>query len=138
MNTMLENFADLILILLAIDHFVTGSIFLFFPNLKAKLAHKVYGVRFPEGENINLIVKPWGAFGVFGGLVGLIPVFSNQDSTLILYALLILLLTRLYYRIGFMIEASCVIHLSRKRNLFHSLTIVVCILAVLIKLNFTP
>lgn len=135
---MLENFADLVLILLAIDHLVTGSIFLFFPSLKTKLAQKIYGVRFPEGENINLIVKPWGAFGVFGGLVGLIPVFSDQDSTLILYALLVLLLTRLYYRVGFMIEASYVVHLSRKRNFFHSLTIVVCVLAVLIKLNLAP
>jgi hypothetical protein len=135
---MLENFADAILILLAIDHFVTGFIFLFLPNLNGVLAQKIYGVRFPEGGNINLLIKPWGAFGIFGSLVGLIPVFSEQDSILILYALLILLLTRLYYRISFMVEASYVIHLSRKRNLFHSLTIVICIVAVLIKLNLVP
>ncbi len=135
---MLENFADFILILLAIDHFVTGFIFLFLPNLNAVLAQKIYGVKFPEGENINLLVKPWGAFGIFGSLVGLIPVFSDQDNTLILYALLILLITRLYYRISFMVEASYAIHLSRKRNLFHSLTIVVCVIAVLTKLNLVP
>ena len=134
----LELIADIVLVLLALDHLVTGFIFLFLPSWNAVFAQKIYGVKFPEGENINLIVKPWGAFGIFGGLVGLIPVFSNQDSTLILYALLILLLTRLYYRIGFMVEASYVIHLSRKRNFLHSLTIIVCIVAVLVKLNLVP
>ena len=135
---MLENFANLILVLLALDHFVTGFIFLFLPSWSALLAQKIYGVNFPKGENINLLVKPWGAFGIFGCLIGLIPVFSNQDPTLILYSLLVLLLTRLYYRITFMTEASYTIHLSRKRNLLHSLSIVVCVIAVLIKINLVP
>ena len=114
---------NLNLILLAADHLISGSYALFFPKKAISLYVKMFGATLPQSQEYYIILRPWGALGVFAGLVGLLPVLSPEKYVLVLIILMILLSTRIIYRIKFQQESKQFFHLSRQRNLFHLLLI---------------
>lgn len=124
---------NLNLILLALDHLTTGAYGLFFPVKAIRMYKKLYGAEIPETREYFIILKPWGALGIFAGLVGLLPVVDPQKYFLILFALLILLGMRLIYRLKLQKESEQFLKLSKKSNLRSIGLIIVCAFVVIIQ-----
>src|SRR3989344_2973426 len=92
------------LALLALDHFYTGTLALFFPTKAVKVYSRLFGVQIPATSEYFVILKPWGALGVFAGTVGLLPIFDPDKYVLVIVALVLLLVMRLFYRLKFQRE----------------------------------
>ena len=107
------------LILLTADHLVTGFMGIVWPNKALSLYRRIFGVEMPSSPELLLVLRPWGALGVFAGLATLFPIVDPVRYKGILFALLILLVFRLVIR-GFMkSEADRLFQLSKTRNAFH-------------------
>lgn len=132
----LELLFNLNLILLSMDHLYTGTLAMFFPKEAVKVCTKIFGVEIPETKEYFLILKPWGALGIFAGLVGLFPIFDPKKYVWILGALVVLLMLRLIYRMKFQKEAALFLKLSRERNLFHVGLILVCAFVIFAQIIF--
>lgn len=132
--TLLKIVFDLNLILLALDHLVTGSYGLFFPIKAIRMYKHLYGAEIPETREYFIILKPWGALGIFAGLVGLLPVLDPQKYFLILIALVILLVMRLIYRLALQKETEKHLKLSKKSNLRSIGLIVTCGLVIVLQI----
>ena len=124
------------LILLATDHLFTGMLAMFFPKRAAKTYAKLFGAEIPETKEYLVILKPWGALGIFTGLVGLLPVFDPKKYILILGALTVLLLMRLVYRLRFQKDVTSSLKLSPKRNVFHVGLILVFVSIIIAQIIF--
>lgn len=118
------------LILLSADHLFTGTLAMCFPRRAIRIYIKLFGAKIPDTQEYLVILKPWGALGIFAGLIGLFPVFNPEKYILILWPLAILLLMRLVYRLKFQKEAAVSLKLSRNRNLFHVGLISVCLILI--------
>src|SRR3989344_537716 len=103
---MLETIFAVNLLLLASDHLYTGFLALFFPQKAVRIYRKLFGAELPETKEYLIILRPWGALGIFAGLAGLLPILDPQKYKLILLCLAILLLTRIIYRLKFQREAT--------------------------------
>ena len=99
--SLLKFIFNLNLIVLAFDHLFTGTLGLFFPARAVKIYAKIFGAELPPTKEYFMILKPWGALGIFAGIVGLLPVFDSDRYVLILVALVGLLFIRLVYRLKF-------------------------------------
>lgn len=132
--TILKILFDLNLILLALDHLTTGAYGLFFPVKAIRMYRHLYGAEIPETREYFIILKPWGALGIFAGLVGLLPVVDPQKYFFILVALVILLCMRLVYRFTLQKETQAHLKLSKKSNLKSIGLIVICALVILIQI----
>jgi hypothetical protein len=115
----LDTIFKLNLILLSLDHLITGGLGLFFPAIALRFYRKVFGINVPVTTAHLFIVKPWGALGIFAGLIGLLPVYDQSRYSAILYGLVVLLCLRVYMRISSARMAESQMQLSRKRNMFH-------------------
>lgn len=124
------------LTLLAADHLFTGTLALFFPKKAVRAFNALFGAHIPATKEYFVILKPWGALGVFAGLVGMLPAFDSERYALILWFLLALLMMRLFYRLKFQREAESSINLSKKRNLFHVGLIAVCASIIALQVLF--
>jgi hypothetical protein len=120
--------------LLALDHLVGGFLALAFPRTSIRVFARVFGARLPETPEYLAILKPWGALGVFAGLVGVLPIFDAPRHAWILAALAALLAARIFYRLRFGGEIVSM-GLTRKRNLFHVGLIAICLSLVLWQLS---
>ena len=132
--SMLEILFTLNLILLSADHLFTGTLAMFFPMKAVKMYKNIFGAEIPETKEYLVILKPWGALGIFAGLVGLLPIFDPKKYIMVLEALVILLLMRFIYRIKFQEEAAASLKLSKKRNLFHIGLILLCAMIMVIQI----
>ncbi len=124
------------LVLLAADHLFTGALGMFFPGRAVKTYSKLFGAEIPETKEYLIILKPWGALGIFAGLVGLLPVLDPKKYIWILGALVILLLMRLVYRLKFQKEATLSLKLARKRNLSHVGLILLCVSIIIAQIVY--
>ena len=124
------------LVLLAADHLFTGALGMFFPKRAAKTYSKLFGAEIPETKEYLVILRPWGALGIFAGLVGLLPVFDPQKYIWILVALVALLFMRLIYRLKFQKEAALSLKLTRERNLSHVGLILLCVSMIIAQIIF--
>jgi hypothetical protein len=122
------------LILLSMDHIFTGGLALFFPRKAIKIYTKIFGAEIPETKEYMIILKPWGALGIFAGLVGILPIIDPQRYELILVALVALLFMRLIYRLRFQKDSKEFLQLSGKRNLFHVGLIIVCAAIIVVEI----
>lgn len=132
----LELLFSLNLILLSADHLFTGALAMFFPKRAVKTYAKLFGAEIPETKEYLVILKPWGALGIFAGLVGLLPVFDPKKYIFILGALVVLLMMRLIYRLKFQKDATSSLKLSPKRNLFHICLILACASVIVAQIIF--
>jgi len=120
--------------LLSLDHLFTGFLALFLPKKAVKIYQTIFGAQVPESREYFVILKPWGALGIFAGLVGLLPIFDPRRYVLVLVALVILLLMRLMYRLRFQKDSKEFLQLSGKRNLFHVGLILICAVIIVIEI----
>lgn len=132
----LEIIFTINLFLLALDHFYTGVLALFFPDKAVKVYSELFGAQIPATREYFAILKPWGALGVFAGLVGLLPIFNPEKFVLVIAAFVLLLAMRLFYRIKFQKETEKFLRLSRKRNLWHVGLIVVCASVMIVQILY--
>jgi hypothetical protein len=126
--------ANLNLAILALDHLVTGVAGVFVPNRAAGLYHKLFGAMLPAGSPVTAVLRPWGALGVFAGVVGLLPIYDFPRYRPILFALLLLLGLRLFLRLTF--DSATLQHfgLSSARNYFHLYLIAQCAIIISLQL----
>lgn len=132
----LDVLSSLILLGLALDHFVTGFIGFFLPHKSEALVTKMFGITISDKNLYQIIVRPWGALGLFACGVGILPVIDPSRFKPVSYMLIVLLLLRIYYRLGETKKAKVVLGLSSSRNLFHVFLIVLCLLAVIEKIIY--
>ena len=124
MRTLWHAIAYLNLGLLAADHFVTSVAAIFFPQRAAALYQRLFGARLPLTPEIIVIMKPWGALGIFAALAGALPILDVQRYRGVLYALLVLLAFRVYIRLANARAMSERFAISAARNRFHVYLIV--------------
>ncbi len=132
---MLQFLFALNLGLLALDHLFTGTLALFFPKKAIKMYQTIFGAQVPESREYFVILKPWGALGIFAGLVGLLPIIDPQKYKLVLVAFVILLIMRLIYRLRFQKDTKNFLRLSGKRNLLHVGLILICAVIIVIEIS---
>src|ERR1700676_3730371 len=92
--------AYLNLVVLAADHLITGLAGVLFPKRAAGLYQRLFGARFPADSPVTAILRPWGALGVFAGLTGLLPVYDSVRYRAVLFALLLLVVLRIFIRLS--------------------------------------
>jgi len=110
--------------ILAADHALTSIVAIFFPRLASKVYERMFGVRLSATPELQLVFKPWGALGLFAAIAGVLPIVDPERYRAILYALLVLLMLRVYIRV---VNARAVeqhFAMSRRRNWFHIYLIV--------------
>lgn len=120
--------------ILSLDHLITGGMALFFPKLAIKAYAKIFGAQLPETKEYTVILKPWGALGVFAGLIGILPILNPERYVGILYCFITLLCMRLYYRLKFQSDTQNFLSLSKKRNGKHVFLIVLCVLVITLQI----
>jgi hypothetical protein len=126
--------ANLNLAILALDHLVTGLAGVLFPERAAGLYSRLFGARFPAGSPVTAVLRPWGALGVFAGIVGLLPIRDPVRYRPILLALLLLLGLRLFIRSTFTSDTLEHFGLSPARNYFHVYLIAQCAIIISLQL----
>lgn len=107
------------LIFLTADHFVTGLVAIIWPRKAISLYRRIFGVQMPSSPELLLVLRPWGALGVFAGLATVGAIVDPARYKGVLFALLVLLLIRLAIRISMKGEAGRLFQLSSARNGFH-------------------
>ena len=125
--------ANFNLAILALDHLITGLAGVLFPDRASGLYSRLFGASFPAGTPATAVLRPWGALGVFAGVVGILPIYDPARYRSILFALLLLLSLRLFIRLSF--DSTTLEHFgfSPGRNYFHIYLIAQC--AVIISLQ---
>lgn len=131
-TTIIDIFFTLTIIGLSLDHLITGVTALFFPNQAIKLTKSLFGFTAKDDDFYKLIMKPWGALGIFAGLVGLIPIIHPEIHAPITVCLIILLLLRVNYRLTFAYSLS----IPKKKNQINLALIFLCIFAFVLKLVY--
>jgi len=126
--------ANLNLLVLALDHLVTGLAGVFFAKRSATLYRRLFGAHFPVDSPVVVVLRPWGALGVFAGITGLLPIYDPILFRPILYALLILLTLRVFIRLSYDSETLQFFELSPRRNYFHVYLVVQCAALILMQL----
>lgn len=115
---------------LTLDHLVTGFIGIISPRKAIAIYSRIFGVQMPSSPELLLVLRPWGALGVFAGLATIFPIFDPVRYKGILLALLILLLLRLVIRVSMSGKANQFFQLSSARNYFHLFLIFLCSLLI--------
>jgi hypothetical protein len=124
MRTVWHAIAYLNLGLLAADHFVTSVAAIFFPQRAATLYQRMFGAQLPLTPETVMMMKPWGALGIFAAFAGVLPIVDVQRYRGVLYALLVLLALRVYIRLANARTIGDRFAISAARNRFHVYLIV--------------
>ena len=119
--------------LLSLDHFICGFFAIFFPSQAIRLYKILFGLEIPATEEYFTILKPWGALGIFAGIVGFIILTGPERYSQLLLALIILLILRIYIRVRFAHNSKSQLALSTKRNLIHVGLITTCVLLLILQ-----
>lgn len=114
------------LLVLTLDHFLTGLMAMLSPRKAIAIYDRLFGVQFSASPELLLVMRPWGALATFAGLVTLFPILDPVRYKGILAALLALLCIRLVIRASLGAAANKVVLLSNTRNRFHLFLILVC------------
>jgi hypothetical protein len=112
------------LAVLAADHFVTSLGALFLPHRSVSLYRRLFGAHLSLTPDLLVVLKPWGALGIFAALAGTLPIVDPQRYRGVLYALLVLLVLRIYIRLAHARAFQDRFAISRRRNWFHIYLIV--------------
>lgn len=126
--------ANLNLVVLAADHLTTGLAGVLFPKRAAGFYQRLFGARFPAGSPLTAILRPWGALGVFAGLTGLLPVYDPVRYRAVLFALLFLVVLRIFIRLNYDSATLQFFGLSRVRNYFHLYLVTQCAAIIALQL----
>ena len=126
--------ANLNLVVLAADHLTTGLAGVLFPKRAAGLYQRLFGARFPADSPLAAILRPWGALGVFAGLTGLLPVYDPVRYRAVLFALLFLVVLRIFIRLNYDSATLQFFGLSRARNYFHLYLVTQCAAIIALQL----
>jgi len=126
--------ANLNLVVLAADHLTTGLAGVLFPKRAAGLYQRLFGARFPADSPLIAILRPWGALGVFAGLTGLLPVYDPVHYRAVLFALLFLVVLRIFIRLNYDSATLQFFGLSRARNYFHLYLVTQCAAIIALQL----
>jgi hypothetical protein len=124
MRTLWHAVAYINLAVLAGDHLITSVAAIFFPQRAATLYQRMFGARLPLTPEIVVIMKPWGALGIFAALAGALPILDVQRYRGVLYALLVLLALRVYIRLANATAVRDRFAISTARNGVHVYLIV--------------
>jgi hypothetical protein len=126
--------AYLNLIVLAADHLTTGLAGVLFPKRAARLYQRLFGACFPADSPMTAVLRPWGALGVFAGVAGLLPVYDPFRYRAILFALLFLVVLRIFIRLSYDSATLQFFGLSRARNYFHVYLVTQCAAIIALQL----
>jgi hypothetical protein len=122
------------LVVLAADHLTTGLAGVLFPKRAAGLYQHLFGASFPPDSPMIAVLRPWGALGVFAGLTGLLPVYDPVRYRTILFALLFLVMLRIFIRLSYDSATLQFFGLSRARNFFHIYLVSQCAAIIALQL----
>ena len=122
------------LILLALDHVVTGGLALFFPVTAMKFYKLVFGAEVPFTAGHLFILKPWGALGLFAAAVGILPIIDPVRYEKILWALILLLVLRICIRLMNAKNAETFLHMKKCRNSLHIGLILLCAIIIFVQI----
>jgi hypothetical protein len=128
--------ANLNLIVLALDHLTTGLAGVFFPKRSAGLYRRLFGAQFPQESPLTSILRPWGALGVFAGVIGLLPIYDPTRYRPILYVLVLLLVLRVVIRLSYDAATLAFFNISASRNYFHVYLVGQCAAIILLQLAY--
>ncbi len=128
--------ASLNLIVLAADHLTTGLAGVLFPKRAAGLYQRLFGASFPADSPMVAVLRPWGALGVFAGIAGLLPVYDPVRYRAILFALLLLVVLRIFIRLSYDSATLQFFGLSRARNYFHVYLVTQCAAIIALQLRW--
>ena len=131
----LDFIFNLNLIILALDHLITGGLALFFPVAAIKFYRIIFGASVPFTTGHLFILKPWGALGIFAALVGILPIFDPIRYEKILWALVLLLIFRIFIRLQNNKNAEIYLNICIWRNIFHIGLIALCALVIIIQIT---
>jgi hypothetical protein len=129
--------AYLNLVVLAADHLTTGLAGVLFPKRAAGAAglyQRLFGACFPADSPMTAVLRPWGALGVFAGIAGLLPVYDPVRYRAILFALLLLIVLRIFIRLSYDSATLQFFGLSRARNYFHVYLVTQCAAIIALQL----
>jgi hypothetical protein len=116
--------------LLALDHITTGFLGIFFPNFALRFYKGLFGAEIPDTREYKMILKPWGALGVFAGIIGILPIIDPVRYQGILVSLIVLLGMRVWIRAKHFDDGETFLRISRKRNMLHIGLITLCALLI--------
>jgi hypothetical protein len=122
------------LVVLAADHLTTGLAGVLFPKRAAGLYQRLFGARLPADSPMTAVLRPWGALGVFAGVAGLLPVYDPVRYRAILFALLFLVVLRIFIRLSYDAATLQFFGLSRGRNYFHLYLVTQCAAIIALQL----
>lgn len=121
-----HTIAHLNLLVLAVDHLITGVAGVFFPKRSVGLYQRLFGARFPVDSPVVAVLRPWGALGVYAGLTGLLPLYDPVRYRAILCGLLLLVTLRVFIRLSYNSATLQFFGLSPKRNYVHTYLVLQC------------
>jgi hypothetical protein len=98
-------------------HIFTGIVSMFFPEFAMGFYKKLYRCEPLKRADLFLIMKPWGALAAFAGIVGCYAASDPVRYEGVIWALILLLVFRIYYRLVFARELELHANIPRRRNL---------------------
>ena len=104
------------LVFLSGYHVFTGVVSMFFPGFAMSFYKRLYGCDPVEREQLEIVLKPWGALAIFAGVVGLAAAAAPDDYAGVIWALVGLLALRVYYRARFGAQLLAVGRVPTRRN----------------------
>jgi len=128
---LLNYIFNLNLILLALDHLVTGTLAIFYPIKAIAFYRVIFGADLPFTKENIFILKPWGALGIFASMIGVLPLFDPVKYRVILLPLVVLLLLRIYIRYTHGKDGEKYLSIDKKRNATHIYLIILCATLIL-------
>ncbi len=119
------------LLVLIMDHVVCGFMGIWFPRSALTMYGKLFGIAIPPTQANIVLLKPWGALGLFAGIVTIPALLQPQRYVGVLFALAALLTIRLTVRCSNLGSAQRLFSLSRRRNWLHIGLIALCLVIII-------
>lgn len=88
----------------------------------------------PQDSPLIAVLRPWGALGIFAGISGLLALYDPIRYRGILYALIALLVLRIFIRASYDAVTREVFRLSQRRNYFHLYLVTQCAAIIALQL----
>lgn len=105
-----------VLVLLALYHLTTGVVAVCFPEFSRTFYATLYHFEPHYWEQYRLILKPWGSYAFFTGLLMALAAYDPRRYRAVIACVILLLSIRIGYRVLYAAEAAEVFRIDAARN----------------------